>query len=249
MPVRANGSPILIGSVVNAIRPTPTELAANGQSTRASLSPAGTDKTTTVGCRPSTKSDDARRVSALRPRWPGGGNPLRGCVDATWTKIPTGPSFTGPGFVGVNSTGNSEPVMAYGGRLTMAWMIRISSMPLRVTISLFAPRRVAPLYATPAQPAGAGTITAIVLDPNNWTTAFVTDNTNVYMTINAGASWTPITGNLSNEASLKNARLAVIPGNGVAALLFGGSNGVSRMLTSDPGRLDRVRRRACPTPP
>jgi hypothetical protein len=79
----------------------------------------------------------------------------------------------------------------------------------------------------------AGFITAIALDPNNWMTAFVTDNSRVFMTTDAGAHWSDITGNLTNQVVL-NARLAVIPGAGQDAVLFGGSGGVFRMLTSAP---------------
>ena len=94
------------------------------------------------------------------------------------------------------------------------------------------------LTATTGQPIGAGPIGSIALDPNNWQTAFITDNTNVYMTTDGGASWQNITGNLTNPPGSRGgpAFLAVIPGSGgVDAVFFGGTRGVSRMLTSSLG--------------
>jgi hypothetical protein len=148
-------------------------------------------------------------------------------VNDTWTRIPTDDGrITGIAF-------GSASAIAAGGRSggvvnpDVLYVASGANIFLRTTAG-------GTLTATPAQPAGAGRITAIALDPNDWRTAFVTDNTQVFMTSDAGAHWKPITGNLTNPASTSES-LAVIPGPGVDAVLFDGSNGVYRMLTSTPG--------------
>jgi hypothetical protein len=209
-----------VGSVVNAIAPTAAQLAA-GQSTRIVIA-GGTNATTPVGA--IYESNDAGS----------GGLTMVGTkffVNDNWTAIPTGPGFVSVNQISANAS--SEAVMAYGGRRNgvdnpdVLYAASGNQIFLRSTAG-------GTLNATAAQPAGIGTITGIALDPNDWMTAFVTDNSRVFMTSDAGAHWTQITGNLTNRVSL-NARLAVIPGNGVDAVLFGGSNGVFRMLTTAPG--------------
>jgi hypothetical protein len=102
----------------------------------------------------------------------------------------------------------------------------------------------ATLTATTGQPAGAGTIQSISVDPNNWMTAYVTDGSRIFMTTTAGADpdgagpltgWTDITGNLVDN---NIHTLTVVDGTGanagVTAVLAGETNGVFRMLTSVP---------------
>lgn len=208
------------GAVLDAIGPTAAQAAA-GQSTRMVIA-GGTSTVspvTTVGAVYESNNEGTAATAGA----------------VTWTQIPTG-----PGFVQVNSVvanASTEGVMASGGRRggvanpDVLYVASGSKIFLRSAAG-------GTLTATAAQPAGAGTITAIALDPNDWMTAFVTDNSRVYMTTNAGASWTNVTGTgagaLSNAASL-NARLAVIPGSGRDAVLFGGTNGVYRMITDAPG--------------
>lgn len=72
-----------------------------------------------------------------------------------------------------------------------------------------------------------GTPTAIVLDPSNWQTAYVTDGTAVYVTTDAGATWTDITANLAVlGGDLRS--LEVVETGGQVILLAGGFGGLFR---------------------
>jgi Bacterial Ig-like domain (group 3)/RTX calcium-binding nonapeptide repeat (4 copies) len=91
------------------------------------------------------------------------------------------------------------------------------------------------LTATAALPAGASTIQGIATDPNNWMTAYVTDGTNVYETSDAGAHWTNITGNLSdNNVHVITAVDGTGSSAGVSAVLVGETDGVFRELSNAP---------------
>lgn len=151
-------------------------------------------------------------------------------VNDTWNAIPTDTgSVTGIPFVAATA-------MAAGGTLSgvnnpdVLYVASGSKVFLRSTAG-------GTLTATAGQPAGAGSVVAIKLDPSNWKTAFITDGAKVFMTNNAGGTWTNITGNLTNPPGSRGAPavLSVVAGAGVDAVLFGGSKGVSRMLTSAPG--------------
>jgi subtilisin-like proprotein convertase family protein len=154
-------------------------------------------------------------------------------VNGTWTQI-TAPA----GFAQLSAA-------AYGGRLNgldnpdVLYVASGSQIFLRSTSG-------GALTATAALPAGTGTIVSIALDPNNWQTAFVADATDpgvsdsithVYMTTDKGAHWITITGNLTNPAGSRGAPavLSVVPGTGQDAVVFAGTQGVSRMLTNAPG--------------
>src|SRR5262249_51033946 len=125
-------------------------------------------------------------------------------VNGTWTQI-TVPA----GFVQLSAA-------AYGGRLNgldnpdVLYVASGSQIYLRQ-------KNGGSLTATGAFPAGAGSIVSIAIDPENWQTAFVTDNANVYMTTNKGATWTSVTGNLTNPPGSRGAPavLAVVAGTGV----------------------------------
>ena len=69
---------------------------------------------------------------------------------------------------------------------------------------------------------GSGIISDVVLDPDDWRTAFVIDPTKVYWTGDAGANWTNITGNLT-DTGLQSA--AFIPGS-TDTIVVGGRTGV-----------------------
>lgn len=57
----------------------------------------------------------------------------------------------------------------------------------------------APLTQSTTYP-GVGTVTDLVIDPNDANTAFVVNATNVYRTTNAGATWSAVTGNIQSFA-------------------------------------------------
>ncbi|MGH9179297.1 MAG: hypothetical protein ACRD0N_12185 [Acidimicrobiales bacterium] len=66
----------------------------------------------------------------------------------------------------------------------------------------------------------------IVLDPDDWMSAFVTDGTAVYHTPDAGTTWQDITGNLDEIAAGQMWSLAFVPANGFDAVVVGSSTGV-----------------------
>ncbi len=70
-------------------------------------------------------------------------------------------------------------------------------------------------------------ISDVVLDPDDWRTAFVIAPTKVYWTGDAGANWTDITGNLT-DTGLQSA--AFIPGS-TDTLVVGGRTGVFELAS------------------
>jgi uncharacterized repeat protein (TIGR01451 family) len=99
--------------------------------------------------------------------------------------------ITGPG-----SPGPIPNAMAYGGRSggvdnqDVLYVGAGSTVFLRTTAG-------AVLAPTAPLPAGAGTIRDVVLDPDDWRSAYAIDSNQVFRTTDAGASWTDITGNLA----------------------------------------------------
>ncbi|NQV24715.1 MAG: hypothetical protein HQ518_10130, partial [Rhodopirellula sp.] len=130
--------------------------------------------------------------------------------------------------VGVNGTFNGEPI-AYGGFLggvanpDVLYVGNGSTVNLRTTAG-------GPLSPT-SSPFPGQAIANIVLDPTNWMTAYVADRDQVFVTTDAGASWTDITGNLA-DTSLR--ALTFVPGMD-NSIMVGGRNGVFQMLTAQPG--------------
>jgi len=78
----------------------------------------------------------------------------------------------------------------------------------------------------------AGNITDIVLDPDDWMTAYVTATTRVFSTNDAGSNWTDITGNLLGVANLRT--IVFVPGS-IPVIFVGGESGVFEMRTNLPG--------------
>ena len=206
---KTNPNDLFTTSAVNAIAPTAAQLLA-GQSTRVVIS--GSNNGATAGGVYESNNAGSASETLIGTKY---------FVNDSWTQIPTGAGFV------------STSVMAYGGRSggvdnpDVLYAASGNQIFLRTTAG-------GTLTATAGQPAGAGSIGSIVLDPNDWHTAFITDWTNVYMTTDAGNTWTNITGNLVNPRPF-NANVAVIPGSGVDAVLFSGAGGVSRMLTNNIG--------------
>jgi hypothetical protein len=98
----------------------------------------------------------------------------------------------------INGPGANRNAMAYGGRsggvnnldvLYVGAGAPDSGVFLRTTAG-------GALAPTAALPAGATAIRDVVLDPDEWRSAFAVDSNQVFRTTNAGASWTDITGNL-----------------------------------------------------
>jgi hypothetical protein len=96
--------------------------------------------------------------------------------------------------------------LAYGGRQNGAANPEV--VYASVNNRLFLRTSAGGSYTQLNYPAGAGTPLAIVLDPDNYQTAYVTDGTNIYQVTNAGnpktapapETWAPITNNLGSIA-------------------------------------------------
>jgi uncharacterized repeat protein (TIGR01451 family) len=95
----------------------------------------------------------------------------------------------------INGPGANQNAMAYGGRSggvdnqDVLYVGSGSAVFLRTTAG-------ADLAPTAPLPAGGGTVRDVVLDPDDWRSAYVIDSNQVFRTTDAGASWTDITGNL-----------------------------------------------------
>jgi hypothetical protein len=95
----------------------------------------------------------------------------------------------------INGPGANRNAMAYGGRSggvdnpDVLYVGSGAAVFLRTTAG-------AALAPTAALPAGGGTVRDVVMDPDDWRSAFAVDSNQVFRTTNQGASWTEITGNL-----------------------------------------------------
>jgi hypothetical protein len=147
-----------------------------------------------------------------------------------YTQIPTGPGWNGVnqspfafngGIYAIAVGGTSNGVV----NQNVIYAASGSQVFLRSTAG-------GTLTATAGQPAGAGKIQDVAMDPDNWMTAYVTDGSQVFQTNDAGATWTNITGNLKDN----NIHTVTVAdsSSGVSAVLVGETDGVFRMLSSDP---------------
>ena len=83
-----------------------------------------------------------------------------------------------------------------------------------------------------------GAAVDIVLNPEEWSDAFVTNGTQVFRTIDAGATFTDITGSLATEApgaNIRSLEIVPVPGQPVLALLAGTDTGVFMTQTQNLG--------------
>ncbi|UOQ90603.1 hypothetical protein MUN74_06745 [Agromyces endophyticus] len=83
-----------------------------------------------------------------------------------------------------------------------------------------------------------GVTTDIVLNPENWADAFVSTGARVFRTVDAGATFTEVTGNLGGLAPGANVRsleIVPVPGTNVLALLAGTDAGVFVSQTQNLG--------------
>lgn len=122
----------------------------------------------------------------------------------------------------------------YGGRRNSAdnpdvLYVGSGSQVLARTVTKFAA-----LAATAAQPPGAGMIVDVLMHPQDWMTVFAIDNNQVFQSVDAGGSWSDITGNLIN-ANLSALEFVFDAVSNVGALLAGGDGGVFRTITTSLG--------------
>jgi uncharacterized repeat protein (TIGR01451 family) len=162
-------------------------------------------------------------------------NPTRliiGGANSTYESLNQGTTImeVGPG-IGVNR----EHAIAYGGRrggVDNPDVLYVGS-GVRVFVRTTAGGA---LNATAPLPAGAGIVRDIALDTDDWMTAFVVDNNQVFVTNDAGATWTDITGNLS-DVDLQ--AVEFVPATS-RAVVVGGQGGVFLMRTNNPSVWERL---------
>lgn len=90
------------------------------------------------------------------------------------------------------------------------------------------------LAATAALPPGAGTIVDVLMHPEDWMTVFAIDSNQVFQSVDAGGSWSDITGNLI-DANLRALEFVFDAVSNAGALLAGGDGGVFRTITTSLG--------------
>ncbi|MDA1049118.1 MAG: right-handed parallel beta-helix repeat-containing protein [Planctomycetota bacterium] len=189
---------------------------------------------------------------------PGGGcaNPVQ------WNPIPIQGGAVLGAVNGISAPlGRDANAMAYGGRrggINNPGVLYVGSVAA-VFVRTQAGGNLIPTAAIPFGTGGAGTITDVVMDPDNWATVYVTDNNQVFRGTNIDfltdgldndgvngpddpgeMTWTEITGNLqdNNLRTIEYINVGgFVPGIGanVDAILVGGTSGVSRMLVGDEG--------------
>jgi hypothetical protein len=130
----------------------------------------------------------------------------------------------------INGPGANGNAMAYGGRSGGAdnqdvlYVGSGSAVFLRTTAG-------AALAPTAALPTGAGTVRDVVLDQDDWRSAYAIDSNQVFRTTDAGATWTDITGNLA-ELGAGNFNTNAFVAGATKALLVGTNAGVFVSLSS-----------------
>lgn len=92
----------------------------------------------------------------------------------------------------------------------------------------------APLISLGYAAAGGAQVRDIALAADDWMTAFVLDSDEVYMTADAGANWTNVSGNIASLGTEFHAvEYVTTPLGGV--IVVGGSTGVFSASLADPG--------------
>jgi hypothetical protein len=123
----------------------------------------------------------------------------------------------------INGPGANENAMAYGGRSggvanqDVLYVGSGSAVFLRTTAG-------AALTQTAALPAGASTVRDVVIDPDDWRSAYVVDDNQVFRTTNAGAAWTDITGNLPGLGAGDFRTIVFVAASASRKLLLVGTN-------------------------
>ncbi|TDO29680.1 putative repeat protein (TIGR01451 family) [Kribbella sp. VKM Ac-2527] len=76
----------------------------------------------------------------------------------------------------------------------------------------------------------------LVLDRDDWLTAYVTDGTSVFRTDDAGTTWSDITGDLATHDPGSVLSIAFVPGSGFDAVVVGTTRGVFSTQSQNFGR-------------
>jgi hypothetical protein len=145
----------------------------------------------------------------------------------TITQINIPEAFTTAMAYGGRSGGVDNPDVLYVG-------IGFAALgPPRAAWVLLRTTAGAPLLATAKlpdndNPVGADRVNDIVMDPDDWRSAYVISSNNVFQTTNAGGAWTELTGNLSVFGAGRFNTIAFVTGgaNNNKLLLVGTNRGV-----------------------
>ncbi len=132
-----------------------------------------------------------------------------------------------------NNTGSPiTEALAYGGRSAgvenpdVIWYGNGAGLFLRTSAGgAFTPRNAYPGNAP----------VDLVLDRDDWLTAYVIDGSAVYRTTDAGTSWTDITGDIAQHAPGTLRSIAFVPGSGFDAVVVGTDRGVFASQTQNLG--------------
>jgi photosystem II stability/assembly factor-like uncharacterized protein/PKD repeat protein len=76
---------------------------------------------------------------------------------------------------------------------------------------------------------------AISLDPNDWHSAWVVDESNLWHTPDAGSTWEKLTGNIGSAAALPLNAISFIPASPASVVVVGASDGLYVSNTAQPG--------------
>jgi photosystem II stability/assembly factor-like uncharacterized protein len=117
--------------------------------------------------------------------------------------------------------GPQQNAIAYGGRSSGVGNKDVLYVGSRSVVYVRTTAHPTPLSVATSYP-GTGVISDIVLDPDDWMTAFVIDPTKVYWTSDAGSTWTDITGNLTDTGLQSASYIKSSPDS----LVVGGRMGV-----------------------
>jgi hypothetical protein len=79
--------------------------------------------------------------------------------------------------------------------------------------------------------APGGLIRDIAVDPDDWRNVFIVDENQVWQSVDAGLTWTDVTGSLSIADDLQT--IVYVRGPITDGVVIGGDNGVARALTAD----------------
>ena len=126
-------------------------------------------------------------------------------------------------------TGCPENAITYGG--FSGGMPDPDTIWAAVNIDVFKRVGAGGAFTQEATYPGTSTVTDIVVDPTDTSTAYVVDATRVYQTHDGGTSWTDITGDLT-DTQLKS---AVIDPGPAARIFVGGRLGVFVLPLPTPG--------------